>query len=54
MKETDRLPDPSIANCIDTTYQYNLQQPRTYTYTGSAILSLGGTCTAAYPDEWNR
>jgi hypothetical protein len=57
MKETARIGDPSVSNCIDNTYQYNLQQPGTYSYASLGILgaiSNVNNCTAAYPNEWNR
>jgi hypothetical protein len=57
MKETARMGDPSVSNCTGNTYQYTLQQPRTYTYSAGSILgTIANTnnCTAAYPNEWNR
>ncbi len=55
MKESSRILTPSIANCIDPTYQYTLLQPYTYTYTVSDGSDLGSTtCTAGWPNEWNK
>ena len=56
MKESSRVATPSIANCIENTYQYTLLQPYTYNYT----VEYGGessqtqNCTAGWPNEWNR
>jgi hypothetical protein len=57
MKETTRLPSPSIENCISPTYQYTLLDPHTYEY---KITNSSGPnpweeylCNWAYPDEWS-
>ncbi len=53
MKETSRLPNPSINNCIDTLFQYTLLQPYLRTYIDDTIW-FSRARTVAYPDEWNR
>lgn len=32
MKETTRLPNPSLADCMGNTFQYTLLQPHTFAY----------------------
>ena len=51
MKETTRLPNPSISNCIDPKYQYTLLQPYLIKYTVSDVMN--GDYSVAWPDEWN-
>ena len=53
MKETTRLPNPTINDCTSNTYQYTLLQPHTYTYDYEDFNGNITSCTAAYPDEWN-
>ena len=53
MKETTRLPDPSINDCLSPTFQYSLLQAHTYNYEATDWNGNTTTCTAAYPDEWN-
>ena len=56
MKETTRLPDPSINDCLSPTFQYSLLQAHTYNYTvtyNCGESDCTQTCTAAYPEEWN-
>ncbi|MBX9808982.1 hypothetical protein K2X92_01155, partial [Candidatus Gracilibacteria bacterium] len=52
MKETTRLSNPSIKNCIDTPYQYTILQPYLRSYSDSIWGSRSRT--VAYPDEWNK
>jgi hypothetical protein len=56
MKESSRITTPSIANCINSKYQYTLLQPYKYTYTVDYWVDASQTqlCTAWWPDEWNR
>jgi hypothetical protein len=56
MKESSRIATPSIANCMASQYQYTLLQPYTYTYTVNYGYddSSYSTCTAGWPEEWNR
>lgn len=57
MKETTRLGNPTINDCIASTHQYTLMSPHLYDYGylhpqgDSEILEI---CKVAYPDEWNK
>ncbi len=53
MKESSRISNPSIANCIAPTYQYTLLQPFLRTYTEDNGYNSSQTYTVAWPDEWN-
>ena len=53
MKESSRISNPSIANCIDSNYQYSLLQPYLRTYNDDGFFR-SQRYTIAYPDEWNQ
>ena len=52
MKESSRISNPSIANCIEPKYQYTLLQPYLKTYKDDDLFH-SRTYTIAWPDEWN-
>ena len=53
MKESSRVSNPTIANCIDPKYQYTLLQPFLKTYQESDDSFWSRTYSVAWPDEWN-
>ncbi len=55
MIETTRLSPPSIADCMDSRYQYGLKTPYKYSYNVeiNSYNSETITCTAGSPKEWN-
>jgi hypothetical protein len=57
MKETTRLPNPSLADCTWNNFQYTLLEPHTFTYDINDFWSYNGwtyTCNGAYPLEWTN
>jgi hypothetical protein len=52
MKESSRIANPSIANCIEPGYQYTLLQPFLTTYRDDDFFR-SRTYTVAWPNEWN-
>lgn len=52
MKESSRVSNPSISNCIDPKYQYTLLQPFLETHQDNSSHWLR-SYTIAWPDEWN-
>lgn len=51
MKESSRIDNPSIANCINPKYQYVLTQPHTINYTSYNSYSQ---YSVVFPSEWNH
>ncbi len=54
MKESSRIDNPSIANCIDSKYQYTLLQPHIITYSSNNYFSTSYSYSVAFPTEWNQ
>lgn len=54
MKESSRIDNPSIANCIDPKYQYTLVQPHSVPYKVTGTSNSSYTYSVAFPTEWNQ
>ena len=55
MKETKRLKNPSLADCMTSGYGYTLLAPHFYEYTQEIYTESSNSvaCRAGFPKEWN-